>query len=935
MRFQILGPLRVEVDGREVPITARRDRVLLGVLLLYANQPMSVDQLIDAVWPGRPPRNARNQLQGCVSRLRKQLAMAGLGDRVIVTEPSGYRMVVDPGDLDLLEFRRLATQARAAAAGGCYEQAVDGYRGGLALWRGSVLAGVDGHTIPQVAAGLDEERTRGREERIDAELAAGAGGKLVAELTELVRQHPHREGLHRALMLALYRAGRQADALSAYRHARQLLSEELGTEPGPELQELHQAILQQKPSLIGRSPTRRQSPDVRVPRQLPSDVGGFAGRDDALKALDELMAHRHGETGPVVISAIAGTAGVGKTALAVHWAHRVAKQFPDGQLCVNLRGFDPRATPVEPASAMRGLLDGLQVPPERVPTSLDAQINLYRSLLVERRVLILLDNARDAEQVRPLLPGAPGCLVLVTSRNRLSGLVATDGAVPLPIGVLPDDEARQLLAARLGGERVAAEPDSVADLVAVCDGLPLALAIVAARAAARPAFPLSVVAEEVHQAGAGLEPWTSSDAATDLRAVFSSSYRALDPAAARLFRLVGLHPGPDLAASAAASLAAVSPQEAHRLLTRLTEANLIVEHAPGRFTLHDLLRAYAAELTSMADAEPYRQAALHRLLDHYLHIAYKARELRDPHQRITFRPSAPQPGSELIGLDTYEQAIAWLTTEQPVLLSAIDFCAKSGFDAHAWQLAGCLAMHLSRRGYWAEWLTIQRAALSAAQRLGDGPAEAHAHAGVGGAFAVLGSHELARQHIERALALFAEFGEQYWQAHCHHNLSVLAHRRGDHRRALVSNQRAHELFRRADDRAGQARALNGIAVCYSLLGDHQLAITHGEEALAIHQEVGNLLEEGAAWDSLGHFRHQLGEHRRAIAFYQRALALLDRVDYPHGRAETLHHLGDAHHSLGGLDAAQLAWQAALDILQQLDHPEAEVVRAKLDQPAGG
>jgi DNA-binding SARP family transcriptional activator len=568
IRFDVLGTLRVHTEAREVAIRAVRERTVLAMLLLHLGESVTVQRLVDAVWDENPPRNARNQLHGCVSRLRKQLA-AGIDSQIIVTAPDGYRIDVDVPAVDVSRFRQLRGEARIAVTKGDYRGAGDKYLSALRLWRGAVLSDVESQAVQRIATSLEEERAQALEERIEIDLALGGAGDLVAELTTLTAQFPYRERVHRALMLALYRAGRQADALAAYRHARELLREELGIEPGSGLQRLHQAILNRDPALDAAAVA---AAPVVVPRQLPSDVAGFTGRTDALKALDELLGGRSEPAGPVVISAIAGTAGVGKTALAVHWGHRVAGRFPDGQLYVNLRGFDPGGAPMEPATAVRGLLDGLQVPPERVPASVDAQVSLYRSLLAERRMLVVLDNARDAEQVRPLLPGSPACLVLVTSRRRLSGLVASDGAVPLPIDVLPAGEARALLAARLGEQRLAAEPDAAAGLVSACAGLPLALAIVAARAATRPGFPLSVIGEEVRAAGAGLEPWAGPDAVTDLRAVFSWSYDALDPAAARLFRLLGLHPGPDLAVPAAASLLGSPVAEARRLLAALTDA---------------------------------------------------------------------------------------------------------------------------------------------------------------------------------------------------------------------------------------------------------------------------------------------------------------------------------------------------------------------------
>jgi len=348
-------------------------------------------------------------------------------------------------------------------------------------------------------------------------------------------------------------------------------------------------------------------------------VASFVGRSGHLRALDALLQDQGAAPTAVVISAIAGMAGVGKTALAVHWAHRVAGRFPDGQLYVNLRGFDPGGAGLDPGQALHGFLEAFGVPPARIPEDLAAQSGLFRSLLAGKRMLVLLDNARSAEQVRPLLPGSPGCLAIVTSRDKLAGLVATEGARPLALDLLTAADARDLLARRLGADRVAAEPAAIACIIAACARLPLALTIAAARAATSPTFPLAAIAAELREAASALDPFDAGESATDVRTVFSWSYRALSAPAARMFRLLGLHPGPDVAVTAAASLAAVPPGQARALLAELTRAHLLAEHAPGRYAFHDLLRAYASELASAQECPADRASAVHRLLDHYLH----------------------------------------------------------------------------------------------------------------------------------------------------------------------------------------------------------------------------------------------------------------------------------------------------------------------------
>jgi hypothetical protein len=510
---------------------------------------------------------------------------------------------------------------------------------------------------------LQERYLAGLERRIDLDLADGSQVDLAAELGELTGRYPLRESLWVRLLVVLERSGRPAEALDRYEAIRVRLAEELGTDPGPELQRVHTDLLAGRPPGLpgGVLPaTARVVPATArvVPRQLPADTDMFTGRDAALKTLDRLLDDQDESTPrPVVISAIAGTAGIGKTALAVHWAHRVADRFPDGHLYVNLRGFDPSGSPMEPAEAVRGFLDALQVSPQGIPASLEAQAGLYRSLLAGRRMLVLLDNARDADQVAPLLPGAPGCLVLVTSRNQLPGLVAAAGAHPVALDLLSRDEAVQLLARRLSHDRVTAEPHATQELVTRCAGLPLALAIVAARAATHPEFPLAALADQLHEARDGLDGFDGGDTATDARAVFSCSYHSLGTPAARLFRLLGLHPGPDVTAGAAASLAGHPVAQVRPLLAELARAHLVVEHAPSRYAFHDLLRAYAGELAHTQDTGTDRRAATHRMLDHYLHTAHGADLLLYGHSE-TITPDPAQPGVSAERLSDHDQAMA-------------------------------------------------------------------------------------------------------------------------------------------------------------------------------------------------------------------------------------------------------------------------------------
>jgi len=671
------------------------------------------------------------------------------------------------------------------------------------------------------------------------------------------------------------------------------------------------------------------SGSVVPPAQLPRDVAGFAGRGEQLARLDALLGSGATEApAAVVISAVSGTAGVGKTALAVHWAHRVADRFPDGQLYVNLRGFDPGGQVLAPAVAVRGFLDALEVPAERIPPSVEAQAALYRSLLAGRRVLVVLDNARDAEQARPLLPGTGTALVLVTSRSQLSSLVAVDGAHPLTLDLLTEGEARELLARRLGPDWVAAEPAAVEQIVGCCARLPLALTIAAARAE-QTGFPLAMLAAELAEVRGRLDVLDAGDAAGQVRAVFSWSYTALSSAAAGLFRLLGLHPGPDISAAAVASLAGLAPAETRRLLAELVRATLLTEHTPGRYGFHDLLRAYAVDLTHAVDPDHLRRAALGRMLDHYLHTAHTAARLLHPHREpIPLALTPPASGVTPEQLAEYGQAMAWLAAEHTVLLASVRLAAEAGFDIHCWQLAWTLTTFLDRRGHWHDRRTTWQTALTAAGRL-DPAAQAYAHRDLAAAHTRLGRYPDAHIHLQHALRLYTHIGDHTGRARTHGALGVLWVRQGRPEQALDHSRQALALFRAAGHRRGQAHALNAVGWCHVLLGDHQQALTCCLQALTLLQEFGDRDGQAVAWDGLGYAHHHLAQHTQAADCYQHALDLSRDLGDRCLEAIVLTHLGDTRHAVGDPTAARTAWTQALDILTDLDDPDTHAVRAKL------
>jgi DNA-binding SARP family transcriptional activator/Tfp pilus assembly protein PilF len=934
VEFRLLGEIDALLDGRPADIGHARQRCVLAVLLVEANGLVSVAQLAERVWAGHPPLRAAGTLYSYLSRLRRALRAAA--DVALVYRSGGYQLTVDPAAVDMHRFRALLRRAAAAGAG---EHAVDLLEQALALWRGEPFAGLDTPWLNAVRDTLEAERLVAALELADLALGHGHHARLMPELAARAAAHPLDERVAGHYMLAAYRCGRAAEALAHYRELRHRLAEELGSDPGPALQELHQRILAADPALAtarakGAAPAGRST----LPRQLPAHTPCFVGRLEELGQLDQLLDATGQHPGTAGISVITGTAGIGKTTLAVHWAHRVADRFPDGQLYVNLRGFDPAGVPVRPEEALRGFLDAFEVPSERLPTGLDPRAAQYRSLLAGRKVLVVLDNARDAEQIRPLLPGSPGCFVVVTSRNHLAGLVAREGGRPLALDALSRAEAAALLAGHLGPERAAAEPGAVAALIGFCALLPLALAIVAARAAVNPGASLGMLADDLRDAHTRLDSLDAGDPDSRVRTVFSWSYQHLAVAAARLFRLLGVHPGPHISLAAAASLAGIAPGPAREALATLAGAHLVTERVRGRFGFHDLLRAYAADRAEAQDSVAGRREALRRVLDHYLHTAHTAALLLEPH-RYPIGLGAPAPGVTVTDLAGQDQAYAWYDAEHPVLLAAVSYAAATGFDAHAWQLAWCLVDFLDRRGHWADWTATQDIALAAARSAGDPVGQARAHRSLGLARMRLGDHRGAEDNLRRALELDRATGDHTGQARTHRALAWVCEHLDRPHEALGHAHQAFGAYRTAGHRVGQARALNTVGWQYARLGDYRQALVHCEQALARHRELADPLGESDTRDTLAFAHHQLGHHRRAVAHYQHALAVLREHGYRYHESVTCNRLGEAQLAAGDADAARRTWQTALEILTELGHADAEQVQAKLaaldrDQGAG-
>lgn len=919
VEFRLLGAVGVWRDGQRLGPATAQQRSVLASLLLEPDRAVSVERLINTLWGSKPPASARNAVQGHVSRLRRLLTpLAGVEVR---TSAQGYCLAADPHRVDLHRFRDLVREARQLEPA----KARDRLETALAEWHGPALTGVAGRWLPDIVSpALDEERLSAIEELSALDVNASRYEEVIGRLSALVTEHPLRERLVFLLLTALHHGGRRTDALTLFRTVRQRFVEELGIEPGEELQRAHQNILR------GQSPPAgTRSSGMATPRQLPPDIEHFTGREAELASMGDALP----ETGQALsratpIQLVTGTGGVGKTSLAVHWAHRMRDRFPDGQLHADLRGFGPTGSPVPPTDVVRMFLEALGVPDSRIPSTLESRVGLYRSLLADRSVLVVLDNARDADQIRPLLPGSPGSLVLITSRDALNGLVAAEGARPMRLNPFSAAEARDLIIRRLGAASVAAEREAIDGLISVCAGLPLTLTIMAARAIAQPGLPLAALLPDRGDLDGELDAFEGDDARSDLRTVFSWSHRALSEEGARLFRLLGLHEGATSTIAAAASLTGTPLSVARRSLVELARAHLTVERAPGRHSRHDLLWAYARELVHVHDTGTARQEALHRLLDHYLHTALLGDQQLNRHHQIPLAVAPARDGVTVTMLADRRQALAWFRYEHEALVAAVAQAARAGLDTHVWQLARATRTFLYQQGHFHEQEAVHRTALEVAERTSDPEAQAYCHFGLGQAQVRLQRHEDGRAHLRTALELYSEMNNKIGQAVVHTQLSVVEGFADHSAAALHHNELALELCRAAGHRAGEAMALNNAGWYLARLGQHRQALSRCAEALTVLQGLGDTMGEAAALDSLGYIHNSLGQHEQAISYYKRALRKREGRERVY-QAETLPQLAEAQLAAGRPAEARDTLLQALEQLGQFASHDADAVRARL------
>lgn len=922
MEFRLLGPVEVRHGGDVLALGGPRQRAVLAVLALRANQVVTVRTLVEAVWE-TAPASADTNIRTYVAALRRLFREGG---ERLVTRPAGYLFAAAPDEVDVLAFEELARRGDRALSERDFVGAAGSFERALALWRGEPLEDLQLGPGPMMdIVRLRERRLTVAERHARALVGAGRHADAVAEVRPLLTRHPLRDGLWEALISALFEAGHHAEALDAYERMRTVLAEELGSDPSPALRRLHQRILTADPALSGPHSTGVPDP---TPRQLPAPPPSFTGRTAELAALTGVL-DKAAAGGTVVISALAGAGGIGKTWLALHWAQQHLDRFPDGQLFIDLRGFAPDADPLPPAAALKAFLQGLGVAPGLLPTDADALVGLYRSRVAGRRMLIVLDNAHELEQVAPLLPGSPTCAVLVTSRDRLTGLVTAHGAHLLPVDVLPESEARELLARRLGAERLAAEPEAVDDLLARCGGYPLALAIIAGRAAAHPGFPLRALADELRDGTARLAALDEGDPTADLSSVLSWSYTDLPAVEAEMFALLGSAPGTELGVPAVASLAAVPAARARTVLRALERASLVQQSVPGRWRMHDLVHLYAGERARQDLSEHTRDAALDRLLGFYLHTAENAERLINSDTQ-PLQLGSPEPGVEPLAFDDEGAALAWFDTEHTNLLTALRLAVARGRHRAVWQFALALDAYHVRRGHLHDDLAAWQAALNAADHLDDPESHALTHRHLGVAHADLARHDEALQHFRKALALAEQADDLAGQARTHHTMAWAWGRRGEYRPAREHATRALHMFQALGNHVRAARTLNQVGWYSTRLGDHTEARGDCEAALELHRRHHDREGEAHTLDSLGHIAHHTGRLPEALEYYRQALSLYRDLGHTYSEADTLDRLGHALLAADRADSARVTWQQALDLYHAQHRTEqADQVRHQL------
>ena len=816
----VLGPVRAARDGRELGLGGPKQRAVLALLLVEPGRVVPAEYLAEVLWRGSPPPGAGKTLRSYISRLRTLVGP----EAALVARGGGYAISIEPDRVDAARFERLVAAGRDALGRGEAAVAAGRFGKALALWRGRALADVaEIEPLALEAARLEELRLVALEGRIEADIERGLAGEVTGELEQLVAEYPVRERLWRLLVLALYQAERQADALAAYRRARQMLAEELGIEPGPELRQLEEAVLRQEVPPPAAA---------AVTRTLPRDTASFTGRGAELGRLRGQLEGVAAGRGVVGICAIGGMAGIGKTTLAVHAAHKLAERFPDGQLFMPLHAHTAGQRPVDPADALASLLLAAGIGARQIPPGAEARAARWRDYLVGKKILLVLDDAAGHEQVRPLLPGTADSMVLITSRRRLAAL---EDAAVISLDTLPPGEAAALLTRLAGRPGLAADDAGVGEITRLCGYLPLAIGMLASQLRQHPAWTTAGLATDLAAARDRLAVMRAEN--LSVAAAFDLSYADLTPDQQRLFRRLGLHPGPDIDAHAAAALDGVTLDAARRGLEDLYDQHLITEPAPGRYRLHDLLHEHAQTLA--ADDPAAHEAAIGRLLDYYLHTALAAGKHIPSWSATGDSPPPGRPPACAPPVSTFRQAAAWLEDERANLHAAAGYAAAAGFPRHAIAIPAAMESFMDTRGYWDQSLGLQQMAVDTAYKAGDRSGQARALTLLSCVQGTTGDRPAATASATRALELYRDLGHQAGQGDALGFLGLLHRVSGDYPAAAACLHQALRLFLDAASPAGQANALTELGVVQSGTGDYPAATTSHQQALELFRSLGH------------------------------------------------------------------------------------------------
>ena len=914
MEFRTLGPIELWSAGRREDLGSARARSLLAMLLLTPRAMVPAETLIDRLWDMRPPPKARESLSVYVARLRSSLRQA-VGDsvRLVGRAQNGYLLEVDPETIDLHRFRRLGRQATALAASGDYGDASRLLREADELWRGQPLAGIRGEWVVRMRDALEEERRAAIIERIGFELELGRQADLVGELHHLLARYPLDETLLAQQMTALYRNGRQADALSLYRETRSRLIEEQGAEPGAVLSELHQRILRGDPALAGR-PAASPAAQVVVPDGLPPETADFVGREQELGILTE----EHGRAPWTAI--IEGMPGVGKTTLAVHAARLLSGQYPDGILYLNLQSHSPGSPPLEPAEALHHLLRLLSVPAAQIPKSIGERAALWRAHLGRRRAVVILDDAARHDQIRPLLPLTGQCLILITTRRRLADL---DEARRLTLDVLPVDEAVTLFR-RIAGESRAMDSGQVAATVGLCGRLPLAIQLTAGRIAQADPPGLDEVIGEWLQAPAWLGG--TGPASPEVTAAFDLSYRALEPGHQLFFRRLGISPCASHSPAAAAALGGCTLAEAEKALAVLLDCHLLIQNPDGQFLLHDLIRGYAAARARRDDKPAEQRQALSRLIDYYLHGADRADRMLHPfRRRAELQVDDSWPGG--LALSTPEAAASWLDSEWRNVLQAASYAGRNEWKQKCADLSCVLADFLETRAYWDEAIAAHTLALEVSRYLGDPARIAQAALALSVVRQQTGRHETAIPLAEEAAAIYRSLADRRGEAESLDQIGLAHQRTARSREALAYFQEARILYEAAADTRGVADTLSHAGIACWHMGRYPEANSQLRDALARYREVGDRRGEAKVLNNLGRVYLYNAEHRDALDAFEKSLQIFGEIGGPQNEAILYQAIGSVHRHNGSYEEALAACRRAVAIFRSIgDLPdEADVL----------